>query len=359
MASDPAVDTLAVAYEEFCGALAAKDLQPLWTQASELMPARPYPATKAWLWQWRSLLPLAEKAGELVTIDKGGDRRVLALANPGLNGLPFTSSTLWGAVQYLGPHEQALAHRHTPSALRFVMEGSGVWTTVDGDACDMTPGDLILTPSWMWHDHTNASDQPMTWFDGLDLPLTVALEAVFFERHPEGMQRVTGTHNASATRFGRGMVPRQPTRPLHNSPLLLYRREETDRGLAALLEDGDQPMASIQFINPSNGRSVMPTLGCEMHRIVPGRRTRPYRKVGSSVYVVYRGAGYSVIDGQRFDWGEKDIFVTPSWSIVEHEATDPADLFAVTDQPVLEALNLFREEVVPEPQEITHTFSPK
>ena len=359
MASGQMTDTVEVAYDEFCGALAAEDLQPLWAQAGELMPAHPYPATQAWLWKWKSVLPLAEKAGELITIDKGGDRRVLALANPGLNGLPFTSSTLWGAVQYLGPHEHALAHRHTPSALRFVMEGDGVWTTVNGDACDMSAGDVVLTPSWTWHDHTNGSDQPMTWFDGLDLPLTVALEAVFFERHPEGMQRVTGPHNASERLFGRGTIPRSSGAPPHVSPLLLYRRADTDRSLAALAAASDRPMVSLEFVNPTTGRSVMPTLGCEMHRLQPHRRTRPYRKVGSSVYVVFRGAGSTIIDGQRFEWEEKDMFVTPSWSVVEHEATEAADLFAITDQPVLEALHLFREEHPAEAQEINRTFSPK
>ncbi|HXM58357.1 MAG TPA: hypothetical protein VOB72_23350, partial [Candidatus Dormibacteraeota bacterium] len=130
-----ASDTLEVSYDEFCGALAAKDLQPLWTQAARLMPPEPIPRTLAWLWKWRTVLPLARRAGELITIERGGERRVLALANPGLGGLPYTSSTLWGAYQYLGPRESAPAHRHTPSALRFVVEGSGVWTTVDGDAC--------------------------------------------------------------------------------------------------------------------------------------------------------------------------------------------------------------------------------
>ena len=100
-------------------------------------------------------------AGALAGRERGGDRRVLALANPGLKGLPFTSTTLWGALQYLGPHESAPAHRHTPSAIRFVLTGSGVYTTVNGDACDMEPGDLVLTPIWNWHDHNNRSDEPM------------------------------------------------------------------------------------------------------------------------------------------------------------------------------------------------------
>src|SRR5215510_9887842 len=114
--------------------IAASDLQPLWTQARTLMPDHPLPATRPWLWQWGMLRSLAERAGKLITVERGGERRVLALANPGLNGLPFATATMWGAIQFLGPHESAPAHRHTPVAIRFVIEGSGVWTTVNGDA---------------------------------------------------------------------------------------------------------------------------------------------------------------------------------------------------------------------------------
>lgn len=359
MALERPADTVEIGYDELCGALAAKDLQPLWTQADHLMPAQPRPSTLAWLWRWSSVLPLAERAGDLITIDRGGDRRVLALSNPGLGGLPFTSSTLWGAVQYLGPGEHALAHRHTPSALRFVMDGDGVWTTVDGDACDMEAGDLILTPSWTWHDHTNASDHPMVWFDGLDLPLMATLEAIFFEKHPDGMQPVTGPHNASWSKFGRAITPLDAVQTSGASPLLVYRWADTDRSLTQLLEHSGEPMASVTFVNPTTGASVMPTLGSEMHRLVPGRRTGAHRKVGSSIYVVYRGSGYSIIDGKRFDWGPKDIFVVPSWATVEHEAADPTDLFAVTDRPVLEALHIFREESGLAAQEISSTFQPK
>ena len=137
--------TVEVGYDEFCGALAARDLQPLWKMAKQLMPEVPLPTTRPWLWKWDDILPLAKRAGEIITLDRGGDRRVLAFANPGLKGLPFTSTTLWGAVQYLGPRESAPAHRHSPSAIRFVMTGSGVYTTVNGDAVHMEPGDLILT----------------------------------------------------------------------------------------------------------------------------------------------------------------------------------------------------------------------
>jgi gentisate 1,2-dioxygenase len=353
-------DTVEVSYDEFCGALAAKDLQPLWTQAAKLMPPEPIPRTIPWLWRWRSVLPLAQRAGELITIERGGERRVLAFANPGLGGLPYTSSTLWGALQYLGPHESAPAHRHTPSALRFVVEGTGVWTTVNGDACDMSAGDLVLTPSWTWHDHSNPTDAPMVWFDGLDLPLAASLESVFFEPYPELSQPVAEDHNASTrVHGGRSLRPLgEPPSPAH-SPLLVYPYRDTDAALADLLRARGGPIASLEFVNPTTGGPALPTLGCEMHRLVPGQRTPPRRKVGSSVYVAFSGSGHTVINGERFDWERGDCFVTPSWSAVEHEAAEPADLFAVSDRPVLQALHLFREETLDRPQRVTGTFSAK
>ncbi len=353
-------DTMEVGYDEFCGALAAKDLQPLWTQAARLMPNEPIPRTMPWLWKWTSVLPLAQRAGQLIAIGRGGERRVLALANPGLGGLPYTSSTLWGAYQYLGAHESAPAHRHTPSALRFVVEGTGVWTTVEGDPCDMSAGDLVLTPSWTWHDHSNPTDAPMVWFDGLDLPLVAALEGVFFEPYAELMQAAAPDHNATQRLFGgRAIRPLgEPANPRH-SPLFIYRYRDTDAALDDLLMARGGPTASIEFVNPSTGAAAMPTLGCEMHRLVPGRRTLPQRKVGSSIYVTFKGSGFSIINGERFDWESGDAFVTPSWAAVEHEASDPADLFAVSDRPVLQALHLYREETLARPQEANRTFRPK
>ncbi len=353
-------DTQDVAYDELYGALAATDLQPLWTQAATLMPSQPAPETRPWLWRWQTVLPLAERAGQLIDITRGGDRRVLAFANPGLHGQPYTSSTLWGALQYLGPYETAPAHRHSPAALRFVIEGAGVWTTVDGDACDMAAGDVILTPSGCWHDHTNGSDQPMVWFDGLDLPMVRALDAVFFEAHLDGTQPVPHPHNHSERLYGgRGTQPLLADPAPPHSPLLVYRWVDTDAALAALAASSPGPEVSVRYTNPATGAAVMPTLGCEVHRLTPGEPSAPHRKVGSSIYVVYRGQGHTVIDGQRFDWERGDVFVTPSWSTVAHEATEPSDLFAVTDRPVLEALHLFREECPAPAQPVTSTFEPK
>jgi len=340
--------------------LTSHDLAPLWTQSETLMPPQPLPKTRPWLWKWSTLQALGARAGKLISIDRGGDRRVLSLANPGLGGEPFATSTLWGAVQYLGAGESAPGHRHTPGAIRFVLEGEGVWTTVDGDACDMHAGDLILTPSWMWHDHNNPTDHPMIWFDGLDLPTVISLDAVFFEPYqPDELQPVRG-HNISERIYGgRGSLPRMDGHLSPSSPLLVYRWADTDRALAGLLEAGGGPSATLEFINPTNGRSVLPTLSCEMHRILPEGPTRTQRKAGSSIFVVFNGVGHTVIDGMRFDWERGDMLAVPSWTQVTHEVFEPSNLFSISDAPILKALNLFREEHSDSPQEIVSKFEPR
>ena len=350
---------LATLYDD----LAAARLQPLWTITENLLPPEPHPGAVPWLWPAETMRPLAERAIQLVPVERGGERRVLSLVNPGLDGRPFAAGTLWGAIQCLGPRESAPAHRHTPGAIRFVLEGEGVWTTVDGDACDMAPGDLILTPAWAWHDHVNGGDGAMFWFDGLDLPMIQAMDAVFFEPYPDLQQPIKGRHNtserayqAAAGRYTPGQVTDAPE-PV-SSPLLIYRWADTDAELTRLARETGQGSVSVEFTNPETGTSALPTLACRMHRIAAAQSTLPVRRTGNTVYVVFRGEGYSVMGGRRFDWRTGDMFVTPSWVPVEHHATTPADLFSLGDDPVLRALGIYREEPLPRPQPVTSTFHP-
>jgi gentisate 1,2-dioxygenase len=345
--------------DRFYADVAAGDLQPLWTQTRNLMPDEPRPAAKPWLWRWKLVRPLCARAGDLVPIERGDDRRVLSLSNPGLGGLPFATPTLWGAFQFLGPRESAPAHRHSPGAIRFVIEGEGAWTTVDGDACDMTPGDLVLTPSWCWHDHKNASDRPMIWFDGLDMPTVIALDAVFFEPHPDAAQPISGRNVSERAFAGRGTVPADRRHAKPHSPLLVYRWRDVDAALAAQLDLRGEGEATLRYVNPLDGSSALPTLGCAMTRLGAGRRTRPARRAGSSVYVVFHGRGSSVIEGQRFVWEPGDSFVVPSWAAVEHEALEAADLFSIDDRPIFERLGLDREELLEQPQTVRREFQPR
>ncbi len=253
--------------------LAANDLQPLWTQAKELVPFQPKPATLPWLWRWETLLSLAQRAGDLVTVGRGGERRVLILTNPGLHGRPFAAPTMMGTIQYLNPKEKAPAHRHTAGAIRFVLQGNGISTTVNGDKCDMHPGDLIVTPNWSWHDHYNEGDVPAIWFDGLDDPTGLMLDAVFFEPHIDQTQQIAWPFNATTRLYAmRGILPLGTT-PSLQTPLFLYRRADADAALTALMEVQGGPMVSIQYINPTTAKPALPTLGCEMHRLLAGTLT--------------------------------------------------------------------------------------
>jgi gentisate 1,2-dioxygenase len=348
---NPAVDDL---YAD----MAAASLQPLWLQHGLLTktPGRLTP----YLWRWKSLRDLAERSGELIGIDRGGDRRVLALAHPDLGGLPFATHTLWGAVQFLRGGELAPAHRHSPAALRFVLEGSGVWTLVNGDPIHMAPGDLVLTPSLTWHEHHNPGTEPMVWFDGLDLPLVRGLDAVFFEPGPDelsGYRQVT--RSRSEHYFGgAGLLPVGAEAVTVDEPasgrfsrLLAYRWPVVDEALSRLLESTGLRAAAIRYADPSTGGDVMPTLRAELHRVLAGCRTSTVRTVGSSIWVVYRGSGATVIAGRRYRWNAGDMFVAPSWAAVDHQAESDADLFRLSDEAVLAAAGLARTEELP-PQEI-------
>jgi gentisate 1,2-dioxygenase len=338
--------------------LAAADLQPLWVQPG-LLTRAPNRLTPH-IWRWKTLRDLAERSGDLVGIERGGDRRVLSLAHPDLAGLPFATHTLWGAVQFLGGGELAPAHRHTPAALRFVLEGSGVWTLVNGDPLHMAPGDLVLTPSWTWHEHHNPGTEPMIWFDGLDLPLVRSLDAVFFEpggEEPAGYQPVRVSR--SEHRYGSaGLLPAAEPVVVEDpasgrfSRLLAYRWPAVDAALSRLMGSTGQREASIRYADPATGRDIMPTLRAELHRVLTGHRTWTARTVGSAIWVVYRGSGATVIDGHRFGWTAGDIFVTPSWAAVDHEAADDADLFCLSDRPVLDALGLARAEKAQQQQDV-------
>ncbi|GAA1326563.1 cupin domain-containing protein [Pseudonocardia xinjiangensis] len=362
------------ALEEFYSDLSAVDLAPLWTITEQLLTPTPRPRAVPWLWSAATMKPLARRAIQLVPVERGGERRVLSLQNPGLSGLPYAAGTLWGALQCLGPREVAPAHRHSPGAIRFVLEGEGVFTTVNGDACDMHPGDLVLTPSMNWHDHVNAGDGEMFWFDGLDLPMVSALDSIFFESYPGPgeSQPEPAEHNVServhagGVRYTDGAVS-DVLSPQH-SKLMIYRWADTVAELDRLTAASEDPLLSVEYTDPESGASVMPTMSCAAYRVRARAHSLPVRRTGNSVHVVFSGHGSSVIDGRRFDWGPGDMFVVPSWSAVEHfvdtehfaEGTEEhAEVFVVSDAPVLRALGLYREQTLTAPQPVTDLFSPR
>lgn len=334
-------------------------LVPLWTEIGDLMPPHPRSKASAHLWRWDRLLSLADQAGHLVPVGRGGERRAIALANPSLGGKPYATPTLWAAIQYLMPGEDAPEHRHSQHAFRFVVEGEGVWTVVGGDAIRMSRGDFLPQAGWNWHAHHNAASRPMAWIDGLDIPFSYYTESQFFEFGRDKLspaEMTTPERSRSERLWGYpGLRPVSQPEPLIATPLLAYRWVDTDRALAEqlALEAEGQPVtlspghAAVRFTNPSNGRDVLPTIRAEMHRLRAGATTRTWREVGSSVYQVFEGQGRVRVGEHRWQVGRGDLFVVPSWAplAIEADRDTPLDLFRFSDAPIFEALHAHRVQV--------------
>ncbi|MFE3203374.1 cupin domain-containing protein [Embleya sp. NPDC059237] len=338
-------------------------LVPLWTEIGDLMPLHPRSRAVPHLWKWDNLLRLAERAGELVPIGRGGERRAIALANPGLAGRPFATPTLWAAIQYLMPGEDAPEHRHTQHAFRFVVEGSGVWTVVGGDPVPMNRGDFLPQAGWNLHAHHNATAAPMAWIDGLDIPFQYGVESQFFEvgrDRLDAAERTTPERSRSERLWGHvGLRPLSaPTGAAPGSPLLSYKWAVTDRALddqLALEREGhggtvEPGHAAVRYVDPAGGADVLPTIRAEFHRIVRGAETAPLRETGSSVYQVFDGSGTVTVGNRTWSVARGDLFTVPSWTPFsarsEAGATDSdsgaLDLFRFGDAPILEALRLHR-----------------
>lgn len=332
------------------GDLADSDLQPLW-EMKGLLTAEPRPRTVPFRWRLADTLKLGARATHLVPIDRGGDRRVLAMCNPGLGGAPFATNSLWAAMQFLAPGEVAPAHRHSPGALRFIMDGAGVWTLVNGDPLHMGRGDVITTPSWCFHEHHNPGDDAMVWLDVLDLPVVQFLDGIFYEDgHSEEAGSRTDPRSRSEQVYGHaGLIPTHVigTAEPGYSPLLAYRWAETDAALDAAMAADGLDAATVRYTDPVSRRDVMPTMRCEMRRLAPGTAITPERQTGSRVCTVFNGSGTAFVGDQTFELVEGDVYVIPSWAAHRLQAgRETLDVFVTSDAPVLEKIHIYREETI-------------
>jgi len=341
--------------EQLYRAFEADLLVPLWTEIGDLMPERPASKAVPHVWRWKSLLPLAERAGDLVPVGRGGERRAIALANPGLGGAPFATPTLWAAIQYLRPGEVAPEHRHTQNAFRFVIEGAGVWTVVNGDPVAMRRGDFLPQAGWNWHGHHNIAEAPMAWLDGLDIPFVYGTDTPFFEFGPD---EVSSTETPELSRSERlwahpGLRPVSALRPTPSSPIGAYRWEHTNAALRAQLElevEGHPGVlepghAAIRFTNPTTGSDVLPTIRAEFHRLRRGVQSAERREVGSSVWQVFDGRASVSVGGEQWIVERGDVVTVPSWQPLVIGAETELDLPPLSDTPTPERLHQDRVEV--------------
>ncbi len=331
--------------EQYCATLRAAHLDAPWSRPGPLIEPKKT-RVEPCLWRWAEIEPLVRRSADFVSPDRGAERRILRLANPGVPERTSTH-TISVAVQYLLPGEVAPAHRHTPNALRFMIHGQGAYTTVEGDKCVMRPGDLVLTPSQAWHDHGNEGTEPVIWLDGLDSPVVRYLEILTTQPHAENRQPTGKIAGVSQRRFGTAGL--RPCVPLVQGPerLLHYRWESTYSTLLALAELEPSPFDDIllEYVDPATGGPALRTIGCYIQMIRPGVRTRAHRHNACAVYHVVLGSGSTTIDGTRYEWHRRDFFAVPPWSEHEHvnNGAEPAILFSMQDVPLLAALGLYHE----------------
>ena len=321
-----------------------ENINPLWVMHAN-PPERPKLAPH--VWRWDKMRELAIQAGALESLKGQGFRRALTMRNPGLkNPMAGATKTMSAAVQIVWPGEIAEAHRHTAAAIRFVIEGEGAFTVQEGERFRMQEGDLVLSPSWAWHDHNNPTDKPVIWLDCLDAPLVGYLDAMFQEPFPEDVQPVTKPVGFTNASIGNGLM-RPNLGDVHGGALpLTYRWDEAYGALLGYGEEDPFDGVMMEYANPVTGGHSMPTLALKLQRLAPGSHTEAHRHTSSVVYHVAKGEGYSIIDGKQLEWTKGDTFVLPSWALHEHgtDSSDDAVLFSMSDLPVIEAMGLYREE---------------
>ena len=330
---------------DFLAAMATRAVMPLWDRYHQILRAEPAAPDHPFLWRWSELQPFIERAAAEVTMDKA-ERRVLMLVNPDFGGRVITTTNLFAGIQILEPGESARPHRHTASALRLVMEGTGGATIVDRQHCPMEPGDLILTPNWAWHEHVNNGKSRVVWLDGLDLPLSAHLGAIFAEGGAAYDRNTNVPGLAAGALAEGGLTPAMPFDEKPHSPMFRY---PWSRVLAALDSAPDHGDGSrrVHYTNPVDGGPVMPTMDCYAWRLGRDRPTAKYRSTANAVCLAVDGEGVSTIGDITIEWRRHDVFTVPLWHWTSHRAlSSTAHLFMFTDREVLRRTGLLREETV-------------
>ena len=331
--------------DAFYERIAAHNLAPLWESMDDLVPVEPSPACVPAHWRYALIRDLVMESGDLISA-KEAVRRVLILENPALRGTAAITQSLFAGLQLILPGEIAPSHRHSQSALRFIVEGAGAYTAVDGEKTLMQPGDFVITPSWTWHDHGNESDRPMVWLDGLDIPMLRFFDAGFAENLDRDAQPLARPEGDSPARYGRGLVPVDFEAASKTSPVFNYPYAEARASLEALRRSGDWDPChglKMRYINPVTGDWAMPTIGTFLQLLPKGFETRPYRSTDGTIFCAFEGRGRAIVGDATFDWEARDIFVVPSWAPYRFEAAEESVLFSFSDRPVQEKLGFWRQ----------------
>jgi gentisate 1,2-dioxygenase len=328
---------------QFDEELGALSIEGYWKTIG-VMPSEPTPRGEPYLWHWKDVEPRLHEATRLINLEEGAERRSLRLCTPGA-AWKATSDTVHAAIQMVLPGEVAKAHRHSAAAFRFVIDGRGGYTTVNGERYMMEASDLILTPQTTWHDHGNVGDVPIVWLDVLDFPFVRGLNAIFSESYNDRSQSVVKP-DGFGRRMGGPARPAGMRSPRTGAPYH-YKGKEN---LAVLREMGDDEAdafdgVTLDYVNPFDGGPTLPTLQCRLHRLPTRQTLRRHRHTWTTIFHIVSGHGETMAGDKKLSWGPHDTFSMPAWVWHQHRALDgDAVMFSVTDEPILRAFALDRSE---------------
>jgi gentisate 1,2-dioxygenase len=325
-------------------ALTAKNLVPLWPSLRAVLPPRvPTRRTQPICWPYQELRPLLLQAGELTPMEKA-ERRVLVLANPG-HGLENmkASATMYLGMQLLLPGEWAPAHRHTPNAVRMIVEGAGAYTTVGGEKCLMSRGDLILTPTGLWHEHGHDGDAPVVWLDVLDLPLVYFMETSYVI---EGQRQAVTAEAADSSYQCAGVLPAPAfKRSASDFPMLHYPWVNVRAALLAMAaSQPDLEAVQVAYVNPETGADCQKILGYSALMLRPGEVLALSARSCAMVFHQIEGGATVSVEGHAFQLTEADTCCIPGYTPVtlsNASATEPAFIFIADDAPLQKKLGLY------------------
>jgi gentisate 1,2-dioxygenase len=332
--------------QEYYERIAKHSMTPLWKVMDSVVTREPVTHCVPVIWHFDDIKRLVMESGGLITAEEA-NRRVLILENPALPGQSKATNTLFAGVQMILPGEVAPAHRHVSSAIRFVLDGEGAYTAVEGEKAFMSPGDFVITANWAPHDHGNTSKQPMLWLDVLDFPQVNFFEASFAEQFETATQSTSRQDGDSLAFFGSGVLPDGTVARPNSSPVINYTYKRTRPIVERMMKAGDidkRHGARVRYANPVNGGPVLPTMGAHLAMFPKGFKGESYRSTDGTVFVCAEGKGTTMVDGKALDWGPWDVFVVPPWKRYAHTAAKDSVLFSISDRPSQEALGIWRED---------------
>ncbi len=326
--------------------IAKSALTPLWVVFSDIITPEPKSACRPHLWNFEAAKAYLMEAGDLITA-KEAERRVLILENPGMTGSSQITTSLYAGLQLVLPGEIAPSHRHSQSALRFILDGCGAVTSVDGEQTTMEFGDFVITPPQAWHAHGNETTEPMIWLDGLDIPMVSHFDASFAESYGDDVQPLTRAAGDSFARFGANMLPVDFEQTKQASPIFNYPYARSREALEQMKNQNEWDPChglKMRYVNPVDGGYAMPTMAQFLQLLPKGFKTSTCRSTDATIFVATEGRGRTTVGDETFEWGPKDIFIVPSWQRVSHESDTESVLFSFSDRAAQQKLGLWRED---------------